>query len=139
MIPKIEDINIGDEIEIIEEPTNTYKLNLDTKEVKGYTDGIEAMKQAIYKILRTERYKYAIYDWNYGIELADLFGKPRAYVYSELKRRIREALFDDDRILEVDNFIFGAPERDVVTVSFEVDTIFGDIDIEHDFKVGVIA
>ena len=138
MIPKIEGINIGDEIEIVEEPTYTYKLDFNRKEVKGYTDGIEAMKQAIYKILRTERYKYVIYDWNYGIELADLYGKPRPYVYSELKRRIREALLADDRVLEVRNFIFGAPERDAVAVRFTVGTIFGDIDIEYDFKVGVI-
>lgn len=136
MIPKIENINIGEEIEIVEEPTKTYKVEFDKNEIKGYTDGIYAMEQAIYKILRTERYKYVIYDWNYGIELADLFGKPRSYVYSELKRRIKEALFDDDRITEVDNFIFEAPKRDIVAVKFTTHTTFGEIDIDNKFSLG---
>lgn len=137
MIPKLENLQIGQEIEIIEQPTNTYRLDINKKEIRGYTDGIEAMKQAIYKMLMTERYKYVIYDWNYGIELADLFGKPRSYVYSELKRRIKESLLDDDRIIEVDNFVFEAPKRDVVAVKFTVNTIFGDIDIRNNFNVGV--
>lgn len=136
MIPKIENINIGEEIEIVEEPTKTYKLEFDKKEIKGYADRIDAMQQAIYKILGTERYKYVIYDWNYGIELADLFGKPRSYVYSELKRRIREALLDDDRITEVDNFIFEAPKRDIVAVRFTAHTVFGEIDINNNFSLG---
>lgn len=38
-------------------------------------DGMEAVKQAVYKILQTERYKYVIYDWNYGVELEDLLEK----------------------------------------------------------------
>ncbi|MBU5436378.1 DUF2634 domain-containing protein [Tissierella sp. MSJ-40] len=128
MIPKLEDINIGEEIEIVEQPTFTYRFNFETGEITGYKDGKEAMEQAIYKILETERYKYEIYDWDYGFEVSDLFGKPKPYVYSELKRRIREALLDDDRILEVDNFIFETSEKDVVHTRFTVHTIFGDID-----------
>ncbi len=73
MIPKIDSINIGEEIEIVEEPTHTWKIK--GNRIIGYTDEIEAMEQAIYLILNIERYKHEIYDWNYGIELADLFGK----------------------------------------------------------------
>ncbi len=128
MIPKLSDINIGRTIEIVNHPSLTYSVDFQTGVVARKIDGLDAMKQAIQKILQTERYEHAIYNWNYGLELADLYGKPRAFVYSELKRRIKEALIQDDRITEVENFVFEKPERDGVMVRFTVHTIFGDID-----------
>lgn len=131
MIPKIENIKIGDEIKIVEEPTFTWKIDFENKRVMGYTDEIEAMKQAIYLILNTERYRYEIYDWNYGIELSDLFGKDKAYVYPELKRRIKEALMADDRITDVTDFEFESIDRNTILATFTVHTIFGDVEAER--------
>ena len=37
------------DFEIEEQPTHTYKMNLASELVRGYTDYQEAMKQAIYK------------------------------------------------------------------------------------------
>ena len=130
MIPKntVIDNDIG--FEIVEQPSNTYRLDLDKKKILGYTDGIEAIKQAIYKIIFTERYNYAIYSWNYGIELEDLFGKPKDFVYSDLERRITEALLQDDRINSVDNFVFSSNKGDV-SVTFTVNTVFGDVQVER--------
>jgi hypothetical protein len=95
MIPKE---NSDLEFKFQQQPSRTYKIDIDKEKIRGYTEEIEAVKQAIYKIINTERYNYLIYSWNYGIELADLFGEPIPYVYSELKRRIAEALTQDDRI-----------------------------------------
>lgn len=81
-------------------------MNLDTGSIRGYTDGLDAMKQAIFKILQTERYQYIMYSWNYGIETLDLYGEPISYVCPELERRITEALLWDERIESVDNFEF---------------------------------
>lgn len=125
MIPKIKNINIGDELEIAKEPTYTWKI--EGNRIIGYTDGIEAMKQAIYLMLNVERYRYLIYDWNYGVELADLFGKDKSYIYSELKRRIKEALLIDDRIISVDEFIFESKKKNTINLRFIVNTIFGEI------------
>ncbi len=135
MIPKLEDINIGDEIEIVEQPTLTYAFDFKAGEIVGYKDRLEAMEQVVFKILNTERYKHLIYDWDYGVELADLFGKPIPYVCSELKRRIREALFTDDRIIEVDSFIFESPVKNIVHTKFTVHTIFGDIETSKEVVV----
>lgn len=128
MIPKLHNIDIGQQIEIVQYPTFTYAIDFEKGTISKKVDGLPAMEQAIYKMLQTQRYQYAIYDWNYGFEIEDLFGKPRPYVLSELKRRIREALLVDDRIYEVDNFRFEAPSRDVIAVKFTVHTIFGEID-----------
>lgn len=115
------------DFEITEQPTHTYKMNLESNLIRGYTDGQEAMKQAIYKILNTERYQYVIYSWNYGIELLDLYGEPVSYVCPELERRITEALTWDDRIQSVDNFEFNISKKGEILVTFTAHTVFGDV------------
>lgn len=115
------------DFEITEQPTHTYKMNLESNLIRGYTDGQEAMKQAIYKILNTERYQYVMYSWNYGIELLDLYGEPVSYVCPELERRITEALTWDDRIQSVDNFEFNISKKGEILVTFTTHTVFGDV------------
>ena len=115
------------DFEITEQPTHTYKMNLESNLIRGYTDGQEAMKQAIYKILNTERYQYVMYSWNYGIELLDLYGEPVSYVCPELERRITEALTWDDRIQSVDNFEFNISKKGEILVTFTAHTVFGDV------------
>lgn len=115
------------DFEITEQPTHTYKMNLESNLIRGYTDGQEAMKQAIYKILNTERYQYVMYSWNYGIELLDLYGELVSYVCPELERRITEALTWDDRIQSVDNFEFNISKKGEILVTFTAHTVFGDV------------
>lgn len=117
------------EFEIL--PSRTYKMHLSQRVINGFTDGKDAIQQAIYMILNTERYQYIIYSWNYGIELEDLFGEPVTYVCPELERRITEALTQDERIISVDTFSFDTDKKRVVKVSFTVHTINGDITSER--------
>jgi len=128
MLPAVND-DLQKDFNIEEETSYTYKLNLDESTIAGFVDGLEAMKQAIYLILNIERYEYLIYSWNYGIELADLFGQPTSFVLPELKRRITEALVQDSRILGVDNFSFET-NKGKVHATFTVHTIFGDVEAE---------
>lgn len=99
------------------ETSRTYKII--GNRIQGFADGIEALKQAVYKVLSTERYEYPIYSFNYGVEIESLLGKDPVYVQVELKRRIRECLLKDNRISEVDNFRFEA-SGDTVTCTFDV-------------------
>jgi hypothetical protein len=85
-------------------PSKTYYINRNTNRISGYIDDKDAIVQAIYLILSTERYESYIYNWYYGVELDSLVGKDRDFVKSELKRRIAEALLEDDRILDVTDF-----------------------------------
>ena len=118
------------DFEITKQPTHTYKMELENNLIRGYTDELEAMKQAIFKILNTERYQYVMYSWNYGIELLDLYGEPVSYVCPELERRITEALTWDDRIQSVDNFEFNISRKGKIHVTFTTHTIFGEIQSE---------
>lgn len=133
------DDNIPNAFEVVEQPSYTYRMILPTREddgtkFNGKTDEIEAVKQAVYKILNTERYTYPIYSWNYGIELVDLFGQPIPWVYPELERRITEALVWDDRINSVTEFEFENVKNEV-HASFTVNTIFGSY--EQTLIVGI--
>ena len=117
------------------QPDLTYKINIESETISGYVDELEAYKQAVYKILNTERYDYIIYSWNYGIELKDLFGQPIPYVIPELERRITEAVMQDDRTESVGNFEFDTPKRGVVHVKFTATSIYGDVEIEKDVEI----
>ena len=70
-----------EEPETEEQPSLTYKMDIDKKQIRGFADELEAMKQAVYKILLTERYQYIMYSWDYGIETLDLYGEPVSFVY----------------------------------------------------------
>lgn len=124
------------EIEIVPEEvietSRTYKLSSD--KIQGYTDGLEALKQAIYKVLNTERYEYPIYSFNYGIELESLIGKDPVYVQIELKRRIQECLLRDKRISEVDNFKFEF-NGDQLKCTFDVHSIYGDLTVTREVNI----
>lgn len=111
-------------------PSMTWKIHEERAEVRGNIDELDAMRQAVYKILETERYQYAIYNWNYGIELEELYGKNVTYVIPELKKRIEEALLADDRVTAVTDFSF-VQEKGSVTAAFTVYTIFGEVTAER--------
>ena len=138
MIPKIK---TSADITVKEQPTKTYKMELyKGNYILGFVDSQKAVEQAIYKIIRTERYKYIIYSWNYGIELEDLFGMPVEYCVVELERRVSEALLQDNRITAVHTFEFDTEsERGTVLIKkFIAETIFGKIQIDNGLAVTII-
>lgn len=118
------------------QPNKTYRMLYDDSKIQGtVTDDVTAVQQAAYKILNTERYKHVIYSWNYGVELADLFGKPIPWVLSEIKRRIREALIQDDRINDVTNFNISYDNAGNVLAKFIIKSIYGDLQAEKGVKI----
>ncbi len=114
-----------DTIHMKPQPTKTYKV--DGQVVKGFTDALSAVAQAVYFMLNTPRYTYEIYSWDYGVTFDDLIGRTPEFVYAEAKSRITEALMTDERIKSVDNFDFKR-SREVVEVHFTVRTLYGDFE-----------
>lgn len=115
-------------------PTKTYKIDTVNNRISGFVDDLEAMKQAVYLILNSERFLHVIYSWDYGIELMSLYGKPMPYVISELTRRITEALTEDDRISSVTDFNFER-EGNKIHITFVVTTDKGRIQSELEVEV----
>lgn len=130
MIPNIEILQ--ETLDEFEYGTETYKIQIldeDDGYIKGAIDDIDAIKQAIYLILNTERYNYNIYSWNYGVELVDLIGQPLPYVTVVLPKRIEDALIQDDRIEGVRDFTF-IRDKNKIHTSFTVVTTLGNIPSE---------
>ena len=130
MLPELNLINQLDE----QMTSYTYNINRNTNRISGYIDDKDAIIQAIYLILQTERYESMIYNWYYGVEFDGLIGKQRDYVTSELQRVIREALTEDDRILEVSDFEITYTE-DSALIVFLVETNIGDITVEWEVNI----
>jgi hypothetical protein len=107
-----------------QQPNKTYRMDMTTKRIAGTVDSLEAVKQAVYKILDTERFRYYIYDASYGCELANLPGASSSIVQSELNRRIRQALLQDDRITAIQGMNVTAT-GDEVMAEFTVVSTFG--------------
>lgn len=130
MLPELNLINQLDE----QMPSYTYNINRNTNRISGYIDDKDAIIQAIYLILQTERYESMIYNWYYGVEFDGLIGKNKDYVTSELQRVIKEALTEDDRITEVSDFDITYTD-DSALIVFLVQTNIGDITIEWEVNI----
>lgn len=128
---------LTEDFEMARQPSRTYRIEREAGVVRGFCDGLEAMRQTIFRILNTERYQYLIYSWNYGIETRDLYGQPVTYVCPELERRIAEALSMDTRIVGVTDFEHDTSERGAVRTMFTVRTIYGDLKGQKEVKLYV--
>ena len=143
MIPSIENYEDEDEQEmdfdLKSEPSFTYAMKIPGDEVTesrfiGKVDDVNAMQQAIMKILSTERYENEIYSWNFGIETRDLYGMDVLFVMSEIKTRIGDAITADDRFESVDDFVVEKVGKCIVHCTFTVTTTDGEkIESEYDF------
>ena len=134
MIP-LSGVNINGNIVVEKQPSLSYKMKLEKERIERTVNGLESVKQMIYKTLMTDRYKFEIYDWNYGVELDDLIGQPKEFVKAELPRRIEDALIVDDRVSEVTDFEFTDVDKTTLAVKFTVKTIFGDIESEREVNI----
>lgn len=126
---------LAQDFEIEEQPSLTYRMELEGDSVRGLVDNREAMRQAIFRILSTERYQYIIYPWWYGLETLDLYGEPVNWVCAELERRIAEALLVDSRITGVTDFEHDISVKGVIHTTFITHTIYGDVPAEREVNV----
>jgi len=108
---------------------NTFYLDESSGVVRGMVDGHEAVRQAAWLILHTERYLHLIYSFDYGTELAGLGGSRDNFLFPEIKRRVTEALLVDDRIRGTSEFTFSRV-RTRVEVGFVVHTVYGEMEME---------
>lgn len=118
-----------------QKPSLTWKLDLNSKRIKGTIDGINAIYQAVQKILLSERYAYRIYSWNYGAEIQFFIGKDTDYVLADIERAIKEALLQDDRIQTIENFKAQLVDKESISVSFTVVSIAGTFNYSQEITI----
>lgn len=125
-----EDLLLAEEIEEQLLPTRTYGIK--NGRIQDHIDGLDAVAQAVDKILSTERFEHEIYSEDYGAEMDRLIGQDFDFVESDIERTITDALSVDDRIESIDNFIFEKAGTDSAFVKFTVVAIEGSIVIERE-------
>ena len=131
MTPNTENNILINNVETVtEQPNKTYYLDKEKSIISGFCDNLEAIKQTIYCILNTERFDHLIYSWNYGIETKHLIGENSAFVVPELERVIKEALLQDTRIVDINNFSFETIKNKII-VTFTVITTVGTLEMER--------
>jgi hypothetical protein len=122
-------------LEVITQPSLTYRLDFERKRIGSKIDNEEAIMQMVMKILYTERYAYVIYSSQYGVELDRLIGQEYDFIISDLERTITEALLADDRILSITDFVTEQVGIDRMIASFTVNSVVGSANISTEVKI----
>ena len=133
MIPKF-DVVVSN-IENSVQSSKTYKLDSFNGRITRKIDELESIKQAVFKILQTERFENVIYDANYGVELAGFIGKPKDFVKNDIERTVKDALLADERILNIESFNIIDEVKDNFKIEFKINSIFGNIDFESVVRI----
>ena len=108
-------------------PSRTYRIDFSQGRIRGTVDGREAVAQAVRKILHTSRFAHVIYSWNYGMEWHQTAGLDRRALERALRRRLEEALGQDERVTAVTEVAVRGLDRRGCTVAVTVESIFGTI------------
>lgn len=125
-----ENVGLSTQLQYVDLPTNTFLIDWSSNQISGMDSGLPAMRQAVEIILNSERFRWQIYNSNFGVELEGLIGEEAAYIESELPRIIDDAFSVDNRIISVDNYAFVDDGRGNLTVTFDVETVYGTIQEE---------
>lgn len=113
-------------------PGLTYQVDWERGVITGMIDGLDSIRQAVLKILNTERYQYLIYSEDYGTEWQQILGQDHLFVRAEIQRMITEALLQDDRIEQIVDFQTYWTSGEDIRVSFTVQTRYGSFQINEE-------
>lgn len=116
-------------VDLALESSKTYRVL--NGRVIGWIDNKQALRQAVEKLLHTERFMYEIYTDEYGIELQGLIGASFELVEAEISRIIKDALLVDERIVEVTDITAQKIDSTSLLITFSVESIFGTLAFEE--------
>jgi len=126
-------IPIGEVEQEREQPSLTYRLDLDRGRIIGRIDGLDAVEQAIHKALITPRFRCLIYNNQYGSEIKQTViagDVSPEYIETEMPRLIKDAVLIDSRVLDVYDFSFSF-DSEQAFICFTAKTVFGETVIEE--------
>ena len=123
--------DVTDAAEISRKTPAEYGIDFNTGQLTGeiVTD-LEAIKVWVWCVLKTERYRYPIYSWQYGTEYEQYFGEtvPQEYLQHDCKTETEEALKVNPYIRGISNFL-AVMERSHLKISFTLETDYGNAEV----------
>lgn len=98
------------------------------KMIDGTVEKKSAVKIWIYNALKTERYRWEIYSWQYGASLEQYIGKSYsdAYINDSVKKEVTEALKVNTNITDVKDFKAYMLDDTTLHMEFYVVTKWGE-------------
>lgn len=110
-----------------------YGIDFVTGQLTGkIVEGKEAIKVWIWNCLKTQRFRYPIYSWDYGTDLEQYIGQTvsEEFLNADCEDEIREAMLVNPYITDIEDFT--ADFRSArLNISFTAVTKFGDAEVEH--------
>lgn len=119
-------IGFDTDIQLTSRPSRTWIIDRQTMQVAYMDEGLESVRQAVEIALNVERFRWQIYNANFGNELNDLIGDDADYIKSEFQRMVDDALSVDDRVIDTSDYTFSV-DGDSITITFTVNTVFGQL------------
>lgn len=119
-------IGFDTDIQLTSRPSRTWIIDRQTMQVGYMDEGLEAVRQAVEIALNVDRFRWQIYNTNFGNELNDLIGDDADYIKSEFQRMVDDALSVDDRVIDTSDYTFNV-DGDSITITFTVNTVFGQL------------
>ncbi len=117
----------------VQEIPREYGIDFDTGQLTGkIVEGLEAIKVWIWNCLHSERYRYAIYSWQYGVEYEQYIGETITdeYLQSDCQSETEEAMMVNPYITGLDDF---SAELDgtELKISFIAETSLGNVEVNE--------
>ena len=119
-------IGFDTDIQLTSRPSRTWIIDRQTMQVAYMDEGLESVRQAVEIALNVGRFRWQIYNTNFGNELNDLIGDDADYIKSEFQRMVDDALSVDDRVIDTSDYTFSV-DGDSITITFTVNTVFGQL------------
>ena len=119
------------EEQILDEVPTEYEIDFETGQLTGRkVKGKEALKVWIWLCLQTQRFKWPIYTWDYGIDIEQYVGQAvtEEFVELDLEGEIREALTINPHISDVVDFK-ASIQGSKITVRFTAVTDQGEVEM----------
>jgi Protein of unknown function (DUF2634). len=132
MLPIANQNQLTEMIDVQPIPSFTYRLNFNTRRIIGSVDGLDSMVQAIRKLFSTERFAWAIYDSQYGVEFESLLGQDMDFVTGVLRSRVEDALKCDERVIKLLNFEIMEVLKEHMVIALSISTIYGLVSFERE-------
>ena len=104
-----------------------YGMDFETGQLTGLkVEGIEAIKVWAWLCLQTQRFRFAIYSWNYGCDFEQYIGVALSdtYLQTDARDEIEEALCVNPYITGIEDFI-AERDGDRLTIHFRLATVYG--------------
>lgn len=109
-----------------------FEIDFRTMKMTGrIVEGLDAIEMWVQLALRTKRYEWLIFSWDYGEEYTELIGYSytKEYLDSEVERCITECVTQHPYITGIQDLTVTV-EKDKLHIEFTLITDFGEVEID---------